>query len=142
MSQPRRFRSIDSATEVTEGESTITRAHPQYGLFVVVEGDFDPGESELFLRVEVSPDGEFWAPVTSGAPQIDEVMSVTAADLTETTDDDGNPVYVAYTNYHNAPIENARVNILEHSGGFEVTTDLYLSGWTQRGASFEYLVED
>lgn len=142
MSQPRRFRSHENATEAIEGESVITRAHPQYGLFVTVRGAFDPGADELELRVEASPDDEVYAPIDSAAPAIDEIMSVSAEDLTETTDADGNTVYAAFTNYHNAPVEHARVNILTHSGGFEVTTDLYLSGWTQRGASFEYLVDN
>lgn len=141
MSQPRRITSHREAVEAGPGESTITRAHPQMGLFVVVGGGFDPENDTLELRLEVSPNDDVFAPVDSGAPAIDDVMFLTGDSLTETVNGDGETVYAAYTSHHNAPVEHARVNILEHSGGFEVTTIMYLSGWTQRGARFEYLAE-
>lgn len=141
MSQPRRLRSHDAATGTGPGESEITRAHPQIGLFVQVGSAFDPANDTLELRVEVSPDNDVFAPVDNASPAASDVLFVTGADLTPTQDENSNTVYAAYTSYHNAPVEHARVNIVTHSGGFEVTTDLYLSGWTQRGASFNYLTE-
>ena len=141
MSQPRRLRSHDSATGTGPGEEQITRAHPQIGFFVQVSSGFDPAGDTLELRVEVSPDNEVYAPIDNASPSGTDVMFVTGDDLTETTDDGGNTVYALYTTYHNTPVEYVRANIVTHSGEFEVTTDLYLSGWTQRGASFDYLAE-
>lgn len=141
MSQPRRLRSHDAATGTGPGESQITRAHPQIGLFVQVSGGFDPGTDTLELRVEVSPDDDVYAPIDNASPVGSDVMFVTGDDLTQTEDSGGNTVYVGYTSYHNAPVEHARVNIVTHSGGFEVTTDMYLSGWTKRGSSFDYLTD-
>lgn len=143
MSQPRRFRSQENKTEEGPGESVITRAHPQFGLFVTVrDSDFSPGNDSLEVRMEASADGEIFAPIDSAAPAIDSVMTVESADMHETVDGDGNTVYATFLTYHNAPVEHVRTNIVEHSGGFGVTTDIYLSGWTQRGASFEYLAEN
>jgi len=136
MSQPRRFTSNDGDTEAVPGRAIKTRAHPQVGLFVTVSEEFDPGEDTFELTIEVSPDDETYAEVDN--PELDEgdIFKTTQEDVSET--DTGE--YTVYYSYHNVPIEFVRTNIRDHSGGFEITTDLYLSGWTQRGASFDYLV--
>lgn len=135
MSQPRRFRTINAQTDPGPGEKHTTRAHPQIGVFVRVDG-IDPGVDTFEMRLEVSPDGEAWAPIDSAAPAIDDTMSFTQDDL----HDSGNDMWTLYSAYHNAPIEYIRGNVLAADGAFEVTVDLYLSGWTQRGASFEHAV--
>lgn len=135
MSQPRRFTSHENATTTGPGEKHKTRAHPQIGFFVTADG-IDPSTDSLEVRLEVSPANTHYAPIDNASPAGQDVMLVTQDDLVE-SDADSN-VYVQYTTYHNAPIEYIRANIITHSGGFEVTTDLYLSGWTQRGTSFEY----
>lgn len=137
MSQPRRFRSHDNATGTGPGDVLTTRAHPQFGIFIQADG-IDPGADTLELTLEVSPDEEVWAPVDNPAPNVQDVFGITQDDLIESA----NGVYTKYTSHHNIPIEYVRTNITGHSGGFEVTTDLYLSGWTQRGASFDYAVYD
>ena len=137
MSQPRRFRSHDSAVEEGPGTEHKTRAHGQYGMFVQVEG-IDPEVDELEMTLEVSPNNQVWAPVNNPAPANDNIFEVTQDDLVESEDG----VYAFYTSHHNVPIEYVRSSIITHTGGFEVTVDLYLSGWTQRGASFEHAVFD
>ena len=137
MSQPRRFRSHDSAVEEGPGTEHKTRAHGQYGMFVQVEG-IDPEADELEMTLEVSPNKEVWAPVDNPAPPDDDIFNITQNDLVENE----SGVYGFYTSHHNVPIEYVRSSIITHTGGFEVTVDLYLSGWTQRGASFEHAVFD
>jgi len=145
MSQPRRFRSHDSAVEEGPGRVEKTRAHGQFGMFVQVE-DFDPEADEFEMTLEVSPNKEVWAPVANPAPADDDIFNVTADDLVDsgllTSDDNDDGVFGFYTSHHNVPIEYVRSSIITHTGGFEVTVDLYLSGWTQRGASFEHAVFD
>lgn len=136
MSQPRRFRTIDAQSATGPGKKHKTRAHPQIGVFIQVNG-IDPSVDVLELRLEVSPDGDNWAPIDNASPVTDDVMFF---DQTDLYDDGG--AYTAYTSYHNAPIEYIRANVLTVSGTFDVTVDLFLSGWTQRGASFENLVFD
>ena len=137
MSQPRRFRTVNAQSVEGSGREHKTRAHPQIGVFVRVNG-IDPSVDVFEMRLEVSPDGETWAPIDSAAPAIDDTMFFDQDDLY----DNGNGTFASYNTYHNAPIEYIRANVLTLEGDFEVTVDLYLSGWTQRGASFEYAVFD
>ena len=137
MSQPRRFRTVNAQSTVGPGKKHKTRAHPQIGVFVRVDG-IDPDADEFEMRLEVSPDNEAWAPIDSGAPVVDDVMSFDQDDLY----DAGDGMWTLYNSHHNAPIEYIRGNVLTVEGDFEVTVDLYMSGWTQRGASFEHAVFD
>lgn len=136
MSQPTRRRLFDSETSEGPGETITTRAHPQYGVFLTVTG-IDPGTDTFEFRLEGSPDDVHYAPLDSAAPDIDDLFFVDQNDLTQ-SDADSN-VYVISLSQHNQLIEHVRPNIITHSGDFEVTCDVYLSGWTQRGASFNYL---
>ena len=135
MSQPVRRRTLTQTTEAGAGEELITRAHPQMGLFVTVEG-IDPSVDTFEITLECSPTGEYWARFDS--PPVDDLFFIDQDDLNETHDPN---VYAAYVSQHNQVVELVRPNILEHSGGFEVTVDVFLSGWTQRGSSFDYLKE-
>jgi hypothetical protein len=101
---------------------------------VEVGPNFDPSTDTLELRLEVSPNGEYYAPVDNASPAADDVLFMSGADLTQNQDR-----YVAYSTYHNAPIEYIRPNIVTHSGGFEVTVYMFLSGWTDRAVSFQQL---
>ena len=137
MSQPRRFRTVNAQSTVGPGKEHKTRAHAQIGVFVQVSG-IDPEVDTFEMQLEVSPDSEVWAPIDSAAPAIDNALRFTQDDLS----DAGDGMWALYSSYHNAPIEHIRANVLEVEGDFEVTVDLYLSGWTQRGASFEHAVFD
>jgi len=137
MSQPRRFRTVNAQSTVGPGKEHKTRAHPQFGVFVQVSG-IDPAVDVFEMRLEVSPDNEVWAPVDSAAPVVDDLFFFDQDDLSESE----NGMWTLYSSAHNVPIEYVRANVLEVEGDFEVTVDLYLSGWTQRGASFEHAVFD
>lgn len=120
------------------GERQKTRAHPQFGLFVLVEG-IDPANDLFEMRLEVSAEGEYWAPVDSAVPSVSDLFFVDDGDLAET---DTTGTYVFYTSHHNIPVEYVRPNVISNDAGATVTVDVFLSGWTQRGASFDYLNPD
>lgn len=134
MSEPRQLVGLENATGTGPGNHHKTRAHPQIGMWVETGSDFDPGTDDLELRLEVSPNGDKYAPIDNASPDLSDVMFVDGSDLTETGDS-----YAIYKSYHNAPIEYIRPNIVTHSGGFEVTVYMFLSGWTDRGVSFQEL---
>lgn len=134
MSEPRQLVGLENETGTGPGQEHKTRAHPQIGMWVKAGPNFDPSTDTLELRLEVSPNGEYYAPVDNASPAADDVLFVTGGDLVA-----DNNRYVKYTTYHNAPIEYIRPNIVTHSGGFEVTVYMFLSGWTDRAVSFQEL---
>jgi len=136
MSQPTRRKLLSDANSEGPGESVKTRAHPQYAVFLTVEG-IDPAVDTLEFRLEASPDDTHYAPIDSAAPDIDDLFFLDQSNLTQ-SEADAN-VYVAHLSQHNQLIEYVRPNIVTYDGTFTVDADLYLSGWTQRGASFNYL---
>lgn len=127
---------MSGATAEGPGETVKTRAHPQFSVFLTVEG-IDPATDTLEFRLEGSPDDTHYAPLDSAAPDIDDLFFLDQSNLTQ-SDADSN-VYVAHLSQHNQLIEYVRPNILTYDGSFSVDADVYLSGWTQRGASFDYL---
>lgn len=133
MAKHRRFTSHDAETQTGPGRSEKTRGHPQFGLWVEVEG-IDPAADSLEVRVEVSPDDEHYAPIHVGAPEVNDAMLLTQDDLVQ-SDADGT-VYVGYLRAHNNPVEYARVNVVTNDGAHPVTTHLFIGGWSGRGKSF------
>lgn len=133
MAKHRRFTSHDGATESGAGDAQKTRGHPQHGLWVEADG-IDPESDTLAVRIEGSPEDVHYAPIDSGAPEVDDVLFIDESDLVQ-SDADGD-VYVAYVAQHNHPIEYVRANIVDHSGGFDVTTHVYIGGWSGSGKSY------
>ena len=134
MSEPRQLVGLENVTSTGPGKEHKTRAHPQIGMWVEAGPNFTQGTDSLELRLEVSPNGEYYAPIDNASPVASDIMFVDGDELTEDGDS-----YVLYKSYHNAPIEYIRPNIVTHSGGFEVTVYMFLSGWTDRAVSFQEL---
>lgn len=134
MSQPTRWKSHDAATSAGAGESERTKAHDKLGFWVLANG-IDPANDTLEVRLEASADDTHYAPIDRGAPNVDDVFYVTAADLTQSDAD--STVYVEYVGGNSFPVEYIRANIVTHSGGFEVTTIPFLQGWTSRGVAYD-----
>jgi len=144
MSQPTRRLSHDRSTQTGPGDSVVTRAHPQMGLFTVVEGVSDIGNVDIELRLEGSPDDVVYAPLDRAAPNVADVFFTNTANLSDTgeTDGNGDAIYANYVASHNQPIEFVRANVITNANAHPITTHIFLSGWTQRGASFDHLNPD
>lgn len=80
MSQPIVRRSVEDATETTEGSAVRSLGHYHVGLFVAVDDEADL--NDLRVQMEVSPDGQRWAPVqkVSGGSTVDVTTSELDAD--------------------------------------------------------------
>lgn len=120
----------------------MTRAHPHMGLFTVVEGVSDIGNVDIELRLEASPDDVVYAPIDR--PNTADAFFTNTANLSDTgeTDGNGDAIYANYIALHNQPIEFVRANVITNANAHPITTHIFLSGWTQRGASFDYLIPD
>jgi len=137
MGKHRRIDSIQNATGAEAGSHEKTRGHTKCGLWVTAE-NIDPPNDNLQVRVEVSPDGDRFSPIDSGAPAVTNVLVLSDADLYE-TDEAG--VYVGYISHDDIPAEYIRANITDFAdssgGDLTVTAYLFISGWTGRGKSFK-----
>lgn len=134
MAKHRRIDSHDNAGSTGPGTAEKTRGHAQIALWVEADG-LDPETDQLEVRVEGSPDDTHYAPLDRGAPAVDDTLFLDESDLVESDEEAG--VYVGYIASHQLPVEYVRANIVTHSGGFDVTTHVFIGGWGGRGKSFK-----
>jgi len=136
MAKHRRVDSIVGATSTGAGDDEKTRGHTKHGLWVQAQ-NLDPANDTLEVRGEVSPDGDVFAPVDSGAPAQDNVLSLTASDLYDTEDPD---VMAGYIQHNDTPAEHIRANVTSFTddagSDLSVTAYVFIGGWTGRGKSF------
>lgn len=137
MAKGRRFTSHDGVTSAGAGDSQQSRQHTTIGLWVEAT-NLDSASDTLEVRVEASPDDTHYAPIDSAAPAVTDALSYTAGDLTQSAAD--NSVYVGYKVLNNVSVEYVRSNITSFTddagGDLEVTTYIFIGGWTGSGKSF------
>lgn len=137
MGKHKRFQSHTDATSTGPGASRKTAGHQQIGLLVVADG-LDPSADTLDVRVEVSPNGDDFAPVKFAISGNSGTFNVGANDFAQSDSD--NSIYTAFVQGHNIPVEHVRANIesfTDSSGsGLSVNSYIYLTGWAGDGKSY------
>lgn len=137
MAKGRRITSHDEASSAGPGEAQKTRQQTTIGLWVEAH-NFDETNDTLEVRVEGSPEDTHYAPIDRAAPDVEDALLVTGSELTQSDADSS--VYVAYKVLNNVALEFVRANIASFTdsagGDLEVTTYIFIGGWTGRGKSF------
>lgn len=118
MSQPIIRRSVDGSTGTGAGSDVDALGHYHTGLFVSA----DAGASSLTVQLEVTPNGDDWAPAggLSGGP-----VEITEADL----NDDGN-AHVATPGLYGLAF---RANVTDYDGAGEVDAYVIAAGNSGQG---------
>lgn len=117
MTAPVSHNTHDGATGTGASEPHGSKGHHTLSLFVSAP-DVDPDTDALTVVVEASPDGDRWTTLTRSDGS---EVALQAGDLNA----DGNGMAVV----DGVITSELRVNVTDHSGGFEADTHLLLGGW-------------
>lgn len=117
MSKPLNERTHTDATATGASEPVMSKGHVAASLFV---GADTSDLTALTARVEVSPDGQAWAPLTRPDGT---TVEVAFADLNS----EGNAY--AVSGMGAVVAQQLRVNITEYTGTSPVSTHLITGGW-------------
>lgn len=142
MSQPIRLTSHDGVNSTGPGKATRTKGHLSFGLYVRVDNvpsGTTPAADDLEVRLEGSATDQHFVPLDYSAPTENDAYFIDGDDLVQ-SDEDGT-VWAAYVGSNNYPIENVRANIVTFTLDAEVSTYIYLNGWSQRGVSYKAVEE-
>lgn len=119
---------IDTFTSAGQGEQFLTKTNTEFGLFAEVTGPVTLGNVTLDVTLEVSPDGDAWAP-------LDSSFNLTEADLVEQST--GPLSATAYASDHNQPVELVRVNVRTlDPADAELETNVFIAGGGPRGVQY------
>lgn len=135
MSKPVRITSHEKATTAGPGQSTQTKGHGTIGLFVTVENaSVAPTDTTLEVRLEVAVDDEHYAPINYRAPTENDVFQMSGSEFIQSDADE--TTYVRFLSSNSFAVEHLRANIVTLDADYEVTTQVYLTGWTDRGTLY------
>mgnify|MGYP006288648333 CR=1 FL=1 len=118
MANPVNRHSVQGASAPTIGDDTRGRGHHHVGLFVSI--DADPSAATLDVALEVSPDGDRWAPA----------LSVSGSDFAQ---DESSGEYTAYIQTPGAYADFLRANVTAYDGSGNIDAYVLAGGNAGQG---------
>lgn len=105
MGRPRRARSLDAVSSAVSGDAEHTDGHVELSMYIIAR-NADTSNDTLDVQLEVSLDGEEWAPIHDETGT--QLMTVS---ISEFTDVDGDGTHAVFLSMSGVAADQARLRI-------------------------------